>query len=274
VASIFFFPGIQESPVLADILGDPALRGVVLMTYGAGTVPSHPRVLSAIGAAVDRGVVAVAVTQCGGGQVDLERYDASLRLLEVGVVSGTDITAEAALTKLMVLLGDPDISPREVRDLVQRDLAGEQSQSVFVTRFDEADRLALTPEAPRARLTVRSIEGHSRESSSIERAVLRFRGSRVRTADGSPLTLLGFLDWARDEPLDRGDDRFLGARCKEAHDEPRMELFDVTDACRRLLGARASFTVALGAGEGEPEGEFAWESAELAIYRREDGQAG
>ncbi len=125
VASVIFFPGIQEASILQDVLSDPRLKGVVLLTYGAGTVPSDSRVLDPIAAAVKRGIVAIAVTQCGGGRVELERYEASSRLLEAGVVSGWDITPEAALVKLMVLLGDPNLSPTEVRRLLSQDLAGE-----------------------------------------------------------------------------------------------------------------------------------------------------
>ena len=129
VASVIFFPGIQEASILQDVLSDPRLKGVVLMTYGAGTVPSDPRVLGPIAEAVKRGVVALAVTQCGGGRVELERYEASAKLLEAGVVSGRDITPEAALVKLMVLLGDPDLTPTGVRQLLSQDLAGELTPS-------------------------------------------------------------------------------------------------------------------------------------------------
>jgi L-asparaginase len=125
VASVIFFPGIQEASILQDVLSDPRLKGVVLMTYGAGTVPSDSRVLDPIAAAVRRGVVAIAVTQCGGGRVELERYEASEHLLDAGVVSGRDITPEAALVKLMVLLGDPELTPPDVRRLLSQDLAGE-----------------------------------------------------------------------------------------------------------------------------------------------------
>ena len=125
VASVIFFPGIQEASILQDVLSDPRLRGVVLMTYGAGTVPSDSRVLDPIAAAVQRGVVAIAVTQCGGGRVERERYEASTHLLDAGVVSGRDITPEAALVKLMVLLGDPGLDAAGVRRLLAQDTAGE-----------------------------------------------------------------------------------------------------------------------------------------------------
>jgi len=127
VTSVIFFPGIQEASILQDVLSDPRLRGVVLMTYGAGTVPSDERVLGPIADAVKRGVTAIAVTQCNGGRVELERYEASARLLEAGVVSGHDITPEAALVKLMILLGDPELDPAGVRCLLNQDIAGEQT---------------------------------------------------------------------------------------------------------------------------------------------------
>uniref|UniRef100_A0A7C4CDM5 asparaginase n=1 Tax=candidate division WOR-3 bacterium TaxID=2052148 RepID=A0A7C4CDM5_UNCW3 len=127
VISVIFFPGIQESSILETLLSTPTLRGVVLMTYGAGNAPDDERVLGPIAAAVKRGVVAVAVTQCTGGRVELGRYEASARLLEVGVLSGHDMTPEAALVKLMVLLGDENLSPADVLNLVGQDLAGELS---------------------------------------------------------------------------------------------------------------------------------------------------
>jgi L-asparaginase len=125
VVAVSFFPGIQQGSLLPHILGDESLKGIVLMAYGAGTVPGDERILESIAVAVKRGVVAVAVTQCGGGRVELERYEASTRLLEAGVVSGTDMTPEAALVKLMVLLGDSSLGPADVRRLLQLDLAGE-----------------------------------------------------------------------------------------------------------------------------------------------------
>ena len=69
VTTVIFFPGIQETSILEDLLSEPRLRGVVLMTYGSGNIPTDDRVLRPIAEAVKRGVVAVAVTQCAGGRV-------------------------------------------------------------------------------------------------------------------------------------------------------------------------------------------------------------
>jgi L-asparaginase len=125
VVAVHVFPGIQRGSLLPHILADESLKGVVIMAYGAGTLPNEAHVLRAIEAAVRRGVVAVAVTQCGGGRVDLGRYEAGTALREAGCVSGADMTPEAALVKLMVLLGDPGLSVGDVRRAMERDLSGE-----------------------------------------------------------------------------------------------------------------------------------------------------
>ena len=117
------FPGIQESTVRA-MLETSHLKGVVLRTFGSGNAPSHNWLPALLSEATSRGVVVVNVTQCTGGNVAMERYETGLHLLKAGVVSGKDITVEAALTKLMRLFGD-GLSPEQVRDAFQTDLAGE-----------------------------------------------------------------------------------------------------------------------------------------------------
>lgn len=192
VAPVLFFPGIQDSPILEHILSDPSLRGLVLLTYGAGTAPAERRVLDAIAAAVRRGVVAIAVTQCGGGQTELERYEAGVRLLEAGVVSGGDMTPEAALTKLMVLLGDPELSPLDVAGLAARNLAGELSTSALVFPLRDSTGGRIDSRQPRSCLTSASYRGTSEPalpSGPIERAVLRLRGAEVDAGSGDTLRL-------------------------------------------------------------------------------------
>lgn len=117
------FPGIQESTVRA-MLEIPHLKGVVLRTFGSGNAPSHDWLPALLSEATSRGVVVVNVTQCTGGNVAMERYETGLHLLKAGVVSGRDITVEAALTKLMRLFGD-GLSSAQVREAFPTDLAGE-----------------------------------------------------------------------------------------------------------------------------------------------------
>src|SRR3954447_25868706 len=116
-------PGISTELVRNALR--PPLRGLVLEAYGAGNAPDDdPALLGAIAEATARGVVIVDCTQCLRGTVAPGAYATGSALLRAGVIPGFDLTAEAALTKLVYLLSRPR-EPDEVRDLMQRSLCGE-----------------------------------------------------------------------------------------------------------------------------------------------------
>lgn len=125
VAVLTLFPGIGER-LVTSVLSNPTLRGIVLMTFGAGNAPRQPWLMQSIKQAVDRGVVIVNVTQCAKGNVEQGRYETSLGLVAAGVVSGGDMTLEAAITKLMFLLGQSEDTDA-VRSWMLTDLRGELS---------------------------------------------------------------------------------------------------------------------------------------------------
>lgn len=124
VALLKLFPGITE-PVVEAILTTPNLRGVVLETYGAGNAPSSDWLYQQLHRAVERGVVVVNKTQCSTGSVEMGKYEVSLNLLKAGVLSGFDITTEALLTKMMLLLGEFPNDIDKVKQLLQTSLFGE-----------------------------------------------------------------------------------------------------------------------------------------------------
>ncbi|MFN2321744.1 MAG: type I asparaginase [Trueperaceae bacterium] len=125
VVALRLFPGITAE-TLRNVLRDP-VRGLVLETYGSGNAPSRdPELLAVVRDAVARGLVVVNVTQCLRGSVRMGTYAAGRALADAGVVSGGDLTAEAALAKLLVLLSQ-GLAPSAVAADMVRDLAGERT---------------------------------------------------------------------------------------------------------------------------------------------------
>ena len=117
------FPGIQQE-VVERVLQTKELRGIIFRTFGAGNAPQKKWLVNALKQATAEGKIIINITQCAGGSVHMERYETGLQLLEAGVISGKDSTVEAALTKLMYLMGK-NLPTDEVRRLMGKSLEGE-----------------------------------------------------------------------------------------------------------------------------------------------------
>ena len=122
VADVRLFPGITAETLRRFL--SPPLEGAILHTFGSGNAPDDPDLIAALAEATDRGVVIVNCTQCLQGSVDMEGYATGSTLREAGVISGYDMTPEAALPKLYYLLSR-GLPKYEVKRLMQADLRGE-----------------------------------------------------------------------------------------------------------------------------------------------------
>lgn len=123
VAIINIFPGITPEVVNA-FFNIPNIKGAVLLTYGSGNTMSYDWFLDILKSAMTRNIIIYNVSQCIGGEVIQGRYETSKTLSELGVVSGGDITVEAAITKLMFLLGN-ERNIETVKEKLAKPIIGE-----------------------------------------------------------------------------------------------------------------------------------------------------
>ena len=125
VAVLRLFPGISAA-ILRNVL-QPPVEGLVLETYGIGNGPQDRALIAELKMAVQRGVVIINCTQCIKGSVNMEDYATGSALAGAGLISGFDMTVEAALAKLAYLFGR-SLPPDVVKEQMQTDLHGELSR--------------------------------------------------------------------------------------------------------------------------------------------------
>jgi len=123
IAVLKLYPGITEVVVKA-VLDTPNIKGVILETYGSGNAPTLKWFVDLLAQALLKDIPVVNVTQCSGGSVIMGQYETSMQLQKLGLISGNDITFEAAITKMMYLLSK-NLSKEDFKKNYESPIKGE-----------------------------------------------------------------------------------------------------------------------------------------------------
>ena len=126
IATFKLFPGLAVD-VLENLLKEP-IQALILESFGVGNGPTSHEFTRVLARAAKRGVVVVNCSQCTHGCVDMNDYATGKALADAGVISGRDMTIEAAVAKLMFLLTHEESTER-IKDQIPRSIAGELSES-------------------------------------------------------------------------------------------------------------------------------------------------
>lgn len=275
VITIDVFPGIQNSDMVKRQLEDPNLRGVILRSYGAGNVPTVPRFLDPLEAIADK-VVIVNVTQCPKGTVEQGLYETSQIVLDRGIIGGFDITPEAALCKLMILLGEYGDDIDKVKELMQKSIAGEQSYSVYTSCFSQGHELGKD----KKRFDFNSVDLESVSGGEIQNAMLRFYNAKLDLGANERVNFPIYIDLGSD-PMDPTSKKFIKSFVKAksedaglmgpakageslsfdiSHIKEHLYSRDVTGPLKR--NTKVSFTIGLD----QDDASFSWDRMDLLIF--------
>ncbi len=123
IAILKLFPGVTQNAVEA-ILNTKNIKAVILETFGSGNASTQKWFIDLLKKAIDKGIVILNVTQCNAGKVEQGKYATSVAFEKMGVIGGNDITTEAAVAKLMYVLGSTS-NKKEIEKLLRTDLRGE-----------------------------------------------------------------------------------------------------------------------------------------------------
>ena len=122
IGVVTLYPGISAA-IFDNMLQQP-VKALIMQSYGVGNAPQNQQLLTSLERAIANGTVVLNCTQCFKGKVNMGGYATGNALAKVGVVSGHDMTIEAALTKLHYLLSQ-NLSQKQINTLLETNLRGE-----------------------------------------------------------------------------------------------------------------------------------------------------
>lgn len=126
IATLKMFPGINQR-VVETILSIPNLKALIIETFGAGNATTSTWFIDSLSKAIENNVLVLNISQCISGSVEQGKYETSSALKKIGVIGGKDLTFEAAITKLMFLLGK-NHTVQDIKLLMNKSLRGEMKE--------------------------------------------------------------------------------------------------------------------------------------------------